>query len=78
MDAGQIEPFGTEPSQWASNAFPVPKSDGSMVRNVTDIKKLNREIERPHWPTESSGQVMRHIDQKEKYLVSLDLTSGYH
>ena len=41
-------------------------------------KNLSRDIERPHWPTELSGQLLRHIDQKAKYFVSLDLTSVYH
>ena len=57
LDAGQIVPCGTEPSQWSSKAFPVPKGDGTSVRIVTDFKKLNQQIERCHWPTESSGQI---------------------
>ena len=78
LEAGQIVPCGTEPSKWSSKAFPVPKGDGKSVRIVTDFKKLNQEIERCHWPTESSGQLLRHIDPEARYFVSLDLTSGYH
>ena len=78
IEARQIVPCGTEPSQWVSKDFPVPKGDGSTVRIVTDFKKLNNEIERCQWPTESSGQLSRHIDSQAKYFVGLDLTSGYH
>ena len=78
LEAGQIVPCGTEPSEWASKAFPVPKGDGTSVRIVTDIKKLNRQIKRPNWPTESSWQLLQHIDPRAKYYVSTDLTSGYH
>ena len=78
LEAGQIVPCGTEPSKWSSKAFPVPKGDGKSVRIVKDFKKLNQEIERCHWPTKRSGQLLRHIDPEASYFVSLDLTSGYH
>ena len=32
IEAGQNVPCGTEPSQWASEAFPVPKSDRSALK----------------------------------------------
>ena len=35
-DAGHIAPCGTEPSEWASKAFPVPKGDGTAVCIVAD------------------------------------------
>ena len=57
LEAGQIVPCGTEPSKWSSKAFPVLKGDGKSVRIVMDFKKLNKEIERPVWPTESSNQL---------------------
>jgi len=46
------------------------------VRIVTDFKKLNKEIERPVWPTESSNQLLRHIDPEAKFFVSMDVTIG--
>ena len=45
---------------------------------MTDFKKLNQAIERPVWPTESSGQLLRHIDPEARYFASMDMTSGYH
>ena len=45
-EAGEIVPFGTEPSQWTTKAYLVPKSYGSEVKIVTDFKTLNNEIER--------------------------------
>ena len=40
--------------------------------------KLNKAIERPTWPTESSSQLLRQISITSKYFVSLDLISGYY
>ena len=73
-----MEKCGEEPSQWASKAFPMIKGNGKDVRIVSDFKTLNKAIERPHWPTESSDQLLRNIESDSKYFVTLDLTSGYH
>ena len=69
---------GTEPREWARKTFPVPNGDGTSVRIVSDFKRLNRHMKSHNWPTESSGQLLRHIDPRAKYFVSMDLTSGYH
>ena len=67
-----------EPSQWASKAFPMVKGNGKVVHIVCDFKQLNKAIERPHWPTESSDQLLRNIESDSKFFVTLDLTPGYH
>ena len=68
----------TEPTDWSAKAFAVPKSDPTKVRLVADFRQLNRALKRPHWPTESSGQLLRHIDPKAKFFCTIDATSGYH
>ena len=68
----------TSPSIWSSKAFPVPKSDPSKVRIVADFRMLNKALKRPHWPTESSGQLLRHIEPDSKFFCAIDATSGYH
>ena len=78
LDAGHIAPCGTEPSEWSSKAFPVLKGDGTSVRIVADCKSLTRNIQRPVWPTESSNQLLRHIDAGSRFFATMDLTSGYH
>merc|ERR1712215_121852 len=78
LDAGHIAPCGLEPSQWSSKAFPVVKGDGTSCRIVADFKRLNQYILRPHWPTESADQLLRHIPPEAKYFATMDLTSGYH
>ena len=70
LDAGHIAPCGLEPSEWSSKAFPVVKGDGTSCRIVADFKKLNRYIQRPVWPTESSNQLLRHIDPQAKYFAT--------
>ena len=67
-----------EPSQWASKVFPVIKGNGKDIRIVSDFKQLNKAIERPHWPTESSDQLLRNIESDSRFFVTLDSTSGYH
>ena len=66
------------PSVWSSKAFPVPKSDPSKVRIVADFRNLNRALKRPHWPTESSTQLLRHIEADSRVFCAIDATSGYH
>ena len=78
LDAGHVAPCGTEPSGWSSKAFPVPKGDGTSVRIVADFKRLNRNIQRPVWSTESSNQLLRHIDAGARFFATMDLASGYH
>ena len=78
LDAGQIVLCGTEPSQWASKAFPVLKGDGTAIRNVSDFKRSNQAIEKLNRPAESATELLRHIDPEARFFVSLDLTSGYH
>ena len=64
--------------QWASRAFPVQKSDPSKVRIVADFRELNKALVHPNWPTESSNQLLRHIDPKARYFCTIDACSGYH
>ena len=78
LDAGHIAPCCLEHSNWASEAFLIPKGDGSAVRIVADFKRLNRHIQRPVWPTENSNQLLRHIDPQARFFATMDLTSGYH
>lgn len=77
IDAEVLTPV-SYPTDWMSKAFFVPKSDPSKVRLVADFRQLNKALKRPHWPTESSGQLMRHIDSKAKFFCTIDATQGYH
>ena len=77
LEAGILKPVDF-PTDWASKAFGVPKSDPTKVRIVGDFRKLDKCLCRPHWPTESSGQLLRHINLKHKFFITIDVTSGYH
>ena len=48
------------------------------MRIVADFKRLNRHIQRPVWPTESSNQLLRHMDHQACFFATMDLTTGYH
>ena len=58
-----------------SRAFPFPTGKRSADRIVTHSKK---KIDRCDWPTESTGQLLRHIDPQARYFISIDLTYGYY
>ena len=77
IDAKVLTPV-PHPTDWMSKAFFVPKSDPTKVRLVADFRQLNKALKRPHWPTESSGQLLRHIDSKAKFFCTVDATQGYH
>ena len=45
---------------------------------MADFRELNKALVRPNWPTESSNQLLRHIDPKARYFCTIDACSGYH
>ena len=65
-------------TEWSSKAFTVAKNDSSKVRIVADFRQLNKALKHPHWPTESSCQLLRHVCPKSKYYVTVDANSGNH
>ena len=73
-DAGHLAPCGIKLFNWASKAFPVPKADGSAVMIVADFQHINRHIQRPVWPTESSNQLRRYIDAKICFFATMGIT----
>ena len=76
IDAGLLVPV-TSATKWSSRAFAVPKADPTKVRIVSDFVALNKALKRPVWTTESSSQLLRHLNSKSRYFCSIDCTSGY-
>ena len=76
--AGEVLVPCDKPTKWSSKAFAVPKGTPGKVRIVADFRNLNKALKRPVWPTESSGQLLRHIDPDSRVFCSIDATSGYH
>ena len=78
IEAGIIEQCTTH-TEWNTKAFPVPKSsDPTKVRIVGDFRGLNGVLLKLYWHTESSNQLLRHIDPQAKYFCCIDATSGFH
>ena len=78
LDAGILKPCDT-PTAWNTKAFPVQKnSDPTKVRIVGDFRGLNRVLLKLYWHTESSNQLLRHIDPNAKVFCVIDATSGFH
>ena len=68
-----------KPTIWNTKAFPVPKnSDPTKCRIVGDFRGLNNVLLKLYWHTESSNQLLRHIDPKARYFCVIDATSGFH
>ena len=79
LNAGVLERV-EHPTDWCSKAFFVPKpnSDPLKARLVADFRQLNRGLRKFHWPSESSSQLLRHLNPKARVWACLDATSGYH
>jgi len=75
LDSGIIVPV-TEPTDWISPAFFVPKADG-RARLVTDFTGLNRFVRRPVHPFPSSADILKGIEARSKVFAKLDARSGY-
>ena len=61
-----------KPTKWSSKAFAVPKGTPGKVRIVADFRNLNKALKRPVWPTESSGQLLRHIDPDSRVFCAIN------
>ena len=48
------------------------------VRLVSDFCRLNSCMARPVYPTESTNQLLRHVDPEATVFGVLDICSGYH
>jgi DNA-binding protein Fis len=73
--SGVIVPV-SEPTDWISPAFFVPKPDG-RARLVTDYTQLNKFVARPVHPFPSPQEIVRSIDSSSKFFAKLDAASGY-
>ena len=67
----------SEPTEWCSPAFFVPKSDGKRVRLVTDYTKLNQYVVRPVHPFPSILDIKHSIPASAACFAKLDATHGY-
>ena len=79
IEAGIIEKV-EHSTKWCSKSFFVkkPNSDPPKARFVTDFRRLNSALRRPVWSTESSSQLLRHLNPNARVWACLDASSGYH
>ena len=76
VDKGVIKRV-SEPTDWSSPAFFVPKPDNKRVRLVTDYTSLNKWVKRPVHPFPSSRDIMQAIPASAKMFAKLDCVHGY-
>ncbi len=78
LDSGVIVPvLPTEKVEWVSPGFFVAKPNGK-VRLVTDLRAINKFVERPCHPFPSPRDVIRNIKTDSKYFLKLDALQGYY
>ena len=78
IEAGILEQCDS-PTLWNTKAFPVQKnSDPTKCRIVGDFRGLNNVLLKLYWHTESSNQLLRHIDPNARYFCVIDAKSGFH
>ena len=63
-------------SEWAANAFIIPKKDGT-VRFITNFRELNKRIKRKPYPLPNIKDVLHKLE-KFTYGTTLDLNMGYY
>ena len=57
---------------------PTKEGDQVKARLVSDFRILNKALKRPNYPLEGSSQLIKQVNPKHKFWVTLDFTSGYH
>ena len=75
LRAGVIVPV-TEPTEWISPGFFVPKP-GGKVRLVTDYKVLNDSVERPIHPFVAASDLVRQLKPNTRYYATMDFRHAY-
>ena len=69
----------TEPTEWISPAFYVPKGDTNAgLRLVTDFTSLNKYVERPVHPFPSSLEILRMIEHTSTVFCKMDAVQGLY
>ena len=78
VEAGILTPCD-QATAWCHQLFPVMKPGKvDECRIVCDFRRLNAALERPVFPTESSMQMLRHLDGEAVVFATLDMVQGYH
>jgi len=77
LSNGIITPV-TDPTDWISPAFFVPKEGGKGgLRLVTDYTELNKHVRRPVHLFPSNLELIRSIKPDSKFFAKLDAVQGY-
>ena len=66
----------SEPTEWCSPAFFVPKPNGK-VRLVTDYTYLNKFVKRPVHPFPPTKEILQAIPADANWFVKMDAVHGY-
>ena len=56
----------------------MPKADGVSLCMVTDFRGLNKIIQRPVWPFNSTENIIAKVNPKKQWIASIDMLSGYY
>ena len=74
--SGIIAPLKDEPSDWCHPMVVVQKPKGG-VRICVDLTQLNKQIQRPVYPTKTPHEATSNIKPNSKYFTAVDAKHGY-
>ena len=81
LEAGQLEPCHHY-TKWLSRGMFVEKpaklGEPLRARMVADFRVLNKALKRPNYPLEGSSQLIKQVNNRHRYWITLDFTSGCH
>ena len=79
LEAGQLEPCHHY-TKWMSRGLfegkPTKEGEPIKARMVADFRVLNKALKRPNYPLEGSSQLIKQVNHRHKYWVTLDFNQG--
>ena len=57
------------PTKFCARAMFMPKADGVSLRMVTDFRGLNKIIQRPVWPFNSTENIIAKVNPKKQWIA---------
>ena len=78
INQGIITPI-IEPTEWCAPIVVAPKKGTDRICMCVDLSKLNKYVQREHYPSATPHDVVADIHQSSaKYFTVFDALKGYH
>ena len=64
-------------SEWGSPSFAQPKTKSNLVRLLSDLRNLNKQLKQKPYPMHKTNEILLELEVFQ-YAPSLDLNMGYY